>query len=792
MAKSDRRAVIAQRTKVTFVFNYVQHITSQLFVSGKRSDARLFAQMIKWYRKVIDNRKYREVVFEPWMLTTDSAPENELRLINTFENLSRVPSLNFIAALVVLGILFFLSGFAFSTNAQVISGRVIDGTNGNGVAGINVHIVAIPPWTDYSVITGQNGEFALTTNIEDENNNNISTTIDADVTSVSSRPYFTIQNFREQEATITIFDITGSKVRSIQAPLMNGINNIQWDVKNDNGEIISNGIYLTRIQIGSKNIDRKFMILKGEIEGLPGKNIAGKTDKTFNKTTELIYVSLETTDPQGIYTNSRDDFTCYDDTTFNVIALSNKNIENPFVNAGQAIDKFSSLTTNFLGGKRPAYPVQINLFALPSELIFSVNQAMQNIDSLTEINFLEEGTGNITFTLVNDDLTAPIFTRNAYSQWTSTDAAGRPTKGMIYINNSHNLSSSEITGYVTKELVKLLLNSQQNAYNKKYALYPKGTEVVSKDEIELLKFQFNRRETTQYSNITTTATENINIQGIVTIPDTLTRTIKPVKGAIVHLDGAVDTTDNQGMYLFANVFKGLKNLTIDSVMADGKSDLFHQYEENVTITNDTTRNETMFPNIKLQYNFNDVNTILELWKWNNNLSNIDKKYNKSLFPIQIYINKTNMPTGWDTYLREAINEWNTKARVKLFEEVTTPYTQTDKTAMTVNYENNGGPHIGSNDATTLPTTEGTKFNMYFNTGSGMNNAQVKWANKHEPFRIIYGASLGHAYMSIRPETVGFPERPLDPNLGQITNDDAITAFILSNMPALIRINNYIK
>lgn len=118
MAKRERRAVITHRTKVTFVFNYVQKMTSQLLAVGKTKDARLFNEMMKWYYRVMDRQNRREVVFEPWMLTTDSVPENELKLIDTFANIFRTPKLSFLPALAVMFILLFFSGLAFDTYGQ--------------------------------------------------------------------------------------------------------------------------------------------------------------------------------------------------------------------------------------------------------------------------------------------------------------------------------------------------------------------------------------------------------------------------------------------------------------------------------------------------------------------------------------------------------------------------------------------------------------------------------------------------------------------------------------------------
>ncbi|MDP3829812.1 MAG: hypothetical protein Q8Q47_00990, partial [Ignavibacteriaceae bacterium] len=537
--------------------------------------------------------------------------------------------------------------YTSALQAQVISGRVIDGIDGTGVAGVNVKIVTTNPWTNYSVTSGPNGEFSFITDVKDENNNSTNTTIDADVTSISSKPYFTIQNRNEQDANITIYDIRGQKERSINMPITNGINNTQWDAKNDNGQKVGTGIYISLIQIGKTNIPKKFMIINGETEGQPRNNTTTKTNNTtFNKTTEIIDVRLKLTDPQGIYENSIDDFTCEGDTTYNIIARPKKDIENQFPAKGQLIKTFSNITEYILGvdinqhlpSNKPTYPIQINTTTLPTNIKENVTQAMNTIDSLTEKDFTTEGNGNIELFVVNNDTTKPLMTQNIYGEWTENDTTGHPTKGKIYINTSHDLNSTELIAYITKTLQKLILNTNKNSYNKKHNLYPKGTQKISKDEKELLNFQFNRRETTQYNNSETTPTENINIIGTITIPDTLTRTLRAVRNAIIHLNEETDTTDASGKYIFTNVTKGTKNLTIDSTMTDGKSD-FHQYEEEgINTNNDQEINKTMFPKINLIYNFVEINTILDLWKYNSFANEYpDRIYYKPNYSMQINI-----------------------------------------------------------------------------------------------------------------------------------------------------------
>lgn len=365
-----------------------------------------------------------------------------------------------------------------------------------------------------------------------------------------------------------------------------------------------------------------------------------------------------------------------------------------------------------------------------------------------------------------------------------------PKKGKIYINNSHQLTTEELHGYLRKALQKAILNTQKETYNKQNNSYPKGLQELSNDEIKLLKFYFNNKKhlkdfRTFYTQ-TITPTEKINITGTITIPDTTSWQEKPVVGEIITINGEKDTTNKEGKYAFTNTNKGLKNIKIDSVRTNGTV-IYHQYEEEGTnITQDTTRTEVMFPIITLDYTFNGITTVLDYLKFNTLTSLTSNEfYRKPIYPMQIYIDQS-IPTNWKPYIINAINDWNTLSHTKLYEIVNIPYTGWDKTAITIL----GAYNMGTNDGECEPhehiDESPLRYRIRLNTGSGMNGTtDIYRVTGHELLRTQL--DVGRESMSNRREHIGYWARGPPDN---ITKDEARLPFVITKIPHKVRINNY--
>jgi len=66
----------------------------------------------------------------------------------------------------------------------------------------------------------------------------------------------------EQGATIRIYSINGELVKTLveDSAIMEG--NIEWDGKNDKGEIVGSGVYLVNLKIGKSSKTVKVVVLK--------------------------------------------------------------------------------------------------------------------------------------------------------------------------------------------------------------------------------------------------------------------------------------------------------------------------------------------------------------------------------------------------------------------------------------------------------------------------------------------------------------------------------------------------
>ncbi|MFH0736703.1 MAG: FlgD immunoglobulin-like domain containing protein [bacterium] len=703
-------------------------------------------------------------------------------------------------------IMYFTFIGVINAGTSTLSGYVRDGATLQPVPNIEVSII-IDNSSGYimtSATTTSEGKFSIVyDNIYAETNNR-NNTIEAEVTSISSRPFFTIQNTNEQEAKIIIYDITGREVKKINAPLLQGINNIQWDARNDNGVTVSNGVYITRIQVGKKCFDKKFVMLKGLAEGLPLNTITTEylSNKPRTKTNESTRFVL--TIENDRYNWTRDEFICDCDTTVTVFPLPNKPIQNPFVINHQKIEKFSQYASYYILEKnKPLLPIQVNINELPVSYIGAVSQAMNNIDSLTETNFTAPGTPNdttssIKFIIVNDDTTQPILNKNIYSRWTESNTTGQPTKGEIFINGSHNLTANEITAYSKKALLQLILNTTNYSYNKNHCLFPKGLQLLNIDEIELLKFYYNYRVSTEYFDIPSIQTDSINVFGKIDIPDTATGRLKIVNNAIVHLDELTDTTDMTGEYIFPSVPKGLHNIIIDSVKVGGVVE-FHQYEEEGTsMPNDITEEKVMFPKIVKTIQ-DGRRTHLDQFKENIRITSTTEntEFYKPEYGdkgIQILLDTTNCPNEWRNDYILGTNKW-IESETGLFETV--QQTLPTRTKNTIHYEHNGGQHVQNYlaiiEAKTAAIINKTPyvFNAYLNIEQlGQFNPEIRQkVITHLLYRIQYGEGTGAQNVVNNPISIGYSIVQTSIDLWKITNDDKIQSRIIKNIPR-IRINNY--
>lgn len=66
-----------------------------------------------------------------------------------------------------------------------------------------------------------------------------------------------------QNVELAIYNITGQKIKSlVNGKQSAGNHQIQWDGRNDNGELAASGVYIYRLQAGSEVLTRKMALLR--------------------------------------------------------------------------------------------------------------------------------------------------------------------------------------------------------------------------------------------------------------------------------------------------------------------------------------------------------------------------------------------------------------------------------------------------------------------------------------------------------------------------------------------------
>ncbi len=74
---------------------------------------------------------------------------------------------------------------------------------------------------------------------------------------------FIVNNSKQGEVTITLYDITGREIKEIYNGNMNtGTRGVTWDKRDNNGQHISNGVYIYRMETEGEVYQGKIINLK--------------------------------------------------------------------------------------------------------------------------------------------------------------------------------------------------------------------------------------------------------------------------------------------------------------------------------------------------------------------------------------------------------------------------------------------------------------------------------------------------------------------------------------------------
>ena len=74
---------------------------------------------------------------------------------------------------------------------------------------------------------------------------------------------FEIEFRQKSKATLSIFNITGKKIKELSSGIYNpGIHQLTWDGISDNGNVVSNGTYYYQLTVGNRIITGQCMFLR--------------------------------------------------------------------------------------------------------------------------------------------------------------------------------------------------------------------------------------------------------------------------------------------------------------------------------------------------------------------------------------------------------------------------------------------------------------------------------------------------------------------------------------------------
>uniref|UniRef100_A0A7C4U6Q0 T9SS type A sorting domain-containing protein n=1 Tax=candidate division WOR-3 bacterium TaxID=2052148 RepID=A0A7C4U6Q0_UNCW3 len=78
----------------------------------------------------------------------------------------------------------------------------------------------------------------------------------------SSKTYFTFYTLRDADVIISVYSVSGKKIWEKKERCHSGFNRIEWELVDDYGRNLGNGVYYYSIKIGKKKIIKKMSIIK--------------------------------------------------------------------------------------------------------------------------------------------------------------------------------------------------------------------------------------------------------------------------------------------------------------------------------------------------------------------------------------------------------------------------------------------------------------------------------------------------------------------------------------------------
>ena len=69
--------------------------------------------------------------------------------------------------------------------------------------------------------------------------------------------------YREEHVTLAIYDVKGRLVTTLlDERALAGVNSVEWDGRDANGNVVSGGVYFYRLEVGAEILTKRMVLLK--------------------------------------------------------------------------------------------------------------------------------------------------------------------------------------------------------------------------------------------------------------------------------------------------------------------------------------------------------------------------------------------------------------------------------------------------------------------------------------------------------------------------------------------------
>jgi len=336
----------------------------------------------------------------------------------------------------------------------------------------------------------------------------------------SAQPVIQFSSPYNADAELSIYNISGQKVKKLNMKSKQGVNGFLWNGRNENNAQVSDGSYIYKLNVGNKTVAGNFVIIKnggvGRLEQLASglvvnennTNVENKSHFDVLSTMYKFYVS----DPNKQWSTYKDDSLVINsgNKLENDRMIPNRRLDFRFMNGSDSVNTevdffkymwYTDINPNQIlrSGFYP-YKAFLDTTNASSWKPF-MRQGLNDWNNAVGSAILNEVTDTtnwrtwpqtrVRFRYVDNDTTYPIYGADGYCETEEWDSNNRPLKFNVWINLSHPLNDSDKVRTSRHELGHALLTSR-HSLNRNHLMYvARGPPYnITLDESILEKVQF--------------------------------------------------------------------------------------------------------------------------------------------------------------------------------------------------------------------------------------------------------------------------------------------------------------